>query len=159
MKIRKFVEPAILFAFGAAVMYYACNDLYLEKEGWATSAALFPMLMAGLLMLFGLIMFVSVLVQGIKAPKTAKAAETPSADGASAPAESNWLGVALVLLATAVFIILVGKIGFLISGTLYALALMLIFRDRNWIVMIAVAVVSTGLLYFSFTRLLHVLLP
>lgn len=157
MTIKKIAEPIVLLALGIALVFYSCNTLYQEHEGWATSAGLFPVIMGGMLILFGAIMLAQILWKSRAAGSGASGA--PSPDGAPEAEKSNWLGVALVIAATMIFIAAVQLVGFLIAGTVYAFAIMLIFRDRKWIWMAGISVVSCVLLFFSFTKLLHVLLP
>lgn len=167
--LKKIGEPVVILAGSAALIVYSCTKLYNPREGWVVSAGLFPMILGCILFLFGIIMLTQAIWECIKAPRSAKAAAVPSEDGTAVESEdgtaadsngkSNWLGVVLVILATAAFAVLSEHIGFLIASIIYSFAIMLIFRDRKWIWMVGVSVVSCSLLYFSFTRLLHVLLP
>ncbi len=155
MKLKQIGEPVVLTAAGAGVIIYSCTTLYDPREGWATSAGLLPLLMGCLLVLFGIIMF-SQVFRSIKAEQKEAVAENAEA---AAPEKSNWIGVLLVAGVTALFVLGVELVGFLISGAIYAFALMLIFKDRGWGWMVGVAVGSAALLFYSFTTLLHVLLP
>lgn len=134
---------------GAAA--YALTLPFPEMPDGHPGPALFPRLLAGLLVIFGALLA----VQGLRA-----AATTPLADAEvrSTADRRGLLDAALVVGAVAAYILLVERLGFVLTVLLLDLLLMLRLRVQPVLAIAVAAPLAVGV-YLLFARLLLVPLP
>ncbi len=64
-----------------------------------------------------------------------------------------------MIAATALYIGIMGYVGFLFSTSLFLLFIMRYLGEKRWVVIISLAVLFPVVLYLLFAMLLHVMLP
>jgi putative tricarboxylic transport membrane protein len=112
--------------------------------------ALFPRILATLFILFGLM----VILNGWRVAR----AKTPPPEEGVAGLKLNYYNPILVVILIATFIFLAPKLGFLITGTLILVILMMKLQVRP-VKSLITSVVVTCFVYFMFATMLRVPLP
>jgi putative tricarboxylic transport membrane protein len=144
------VFAALLVVFSGFLLWTAYGI-----SGFASlsSAGAFPMLAAAVLLLTGLVN----LVQALKSrPTERQPGESALAKFAREVTPSVIVGFTLVI---AAYMLLLDRLGFLVSSYLFLVASMRLLGGRRWGLYLVVAAVSLGAIYIVFETAFSVVLP
>lgn len=133
----------VLFALGGMAILQQALGMH-SLPGMSVGPGLFPSIVGGAMALMG----VALAVQGWLVP------DDPEED---VPPLVTWFAVWIVA-AIAVTILVLPFLGFLVAGTLFAIAIVLLSRG-GWLAAVIFSPIATAVIYFLFTAAMRVPLP
>lgn len=147
MKINDTVVGAGFVAAGALIIAGTLN--YPSLDGGHPGPSLFPRLLGGVMAVFGGL----VAVEGLRTRDA-----TEDVAWLRLYRNSAFINAVFVLGAVVTYIVMVGRIGFLLMGTLILSVLMWRLRVRPFTALV-VAIIFSNCVYFLFAKILRVPLP
>lgn len=140
LKKTEFIEAVIWLVLSVFVIIYGAG-LH-SGENLALSPALFPVITGG----FMLVLSLTLMANACKS-ETAK------------PLEVEWVKIIFVTLLTIIYIALMPMLGFVAATMLYLCLMIYLMGEKDLPKLSAVAVGTSGLVYYIFGVLLNVRLP
>ena len=139
-----------LFALGLLVFWDTWRSV-LPEINLTISPKLFPYLVSILLMLLSLILFIQVLRGDLAVPEGLEPGDK---------IEKSDLRTFLVVLASLfAYLLLIERAGFVLANSVTFVGISYSFGNKNLIKASGFAVLLSTIIYFSFTKVLHVALP
>lgn len=141
--------PTALLCLVVSVAYMICARTYpgLNPAYLDISAAFFPTVVAGIMIVCSVVMLIKAIVKPeIREPL-------------SAEEKKGYLRGILTILTCLIYVLIFKPVGYIVSSMLAVFALMLIFGNRRWKIIIPITIVFPILLYLAFSYGLKIVLP
>lgn len=164
---RKDILSGAVFAVFDGLYLYFCGDIepFVGKGTTPLNNQFIPYFWGGFMLLLSVMLIVRGLRQSRRAAGRRQTEAAPE-KGSAGMAAANWIcGNREVILSFAVlflYILLLGRVGFVIMTALFLTAEILILtprEKRRYAAAAAAGIIVSALLYFIFGRTLHILLP
>lgn len=139
-----------LFALGLLVFWDTWRSV-LPEINLTISPKLFPYLVSILLMLLSLILFIQVLRGDLAVPEGLEPGDKI--------AKSDLRTFLVVLASLFAYLLLIERAGFVLANSVTFVGISYSFGNKNLIKASGFAVLLSTIIYFSFTKVLHVALP
>lgn len=160
-KNKNLVAGAFIFVF-AIIFYILSFNIQLTNIDTLVGSRFFPQAVTILMMICSALLIIESLVKNKRNKESGKTDMTNQETEVEEGQKPNYKNTILVFTSLGIYVILLDKIGFMISTVIYLASQMFILESkekRNPVKYIIISIITTIVVYYAFTKGFSLMLP